>query len=140
MTVQRDGHGALVSFASDSSVQMWAKEITPLGLEGGGPIDVTTMNNTAWRTQYPKTLKQAKALSMVVAYDPAVYDEIITMLNSNQAITLTFNDNSTVVFYGWINDFQPGRISSGEQPTAELTIEVSNLNGSGVETAPAYSA
>ncbi len=133
-----DGFSTLITFAEDSNVQMWEKEVTPPGVSGGGPNDTSTMRNTAWRTLAPKSLKTLTPCSSVVAYDPAVYDEIITMLNDNQQITLTFPDDSTVTFWGWIDEFTPNANVEGAQPTANITIQPSNQNASQVETAPVY--
>jgi len=140
MAIQTDGFSTTIAFADDSDVQMEVKEITPPGLTGGGEIDTTTMANTAWRTKYPKSLKTASECSLVVAWDPALYDEIITMLNANQLCTITFPDSSTLAFWGWIDEFTPNASTEGEQPTANMTIIPSNRNDSNVETAPAYSA
>jgi hypothetical protein len=135
-----DGFATLISFAEDSDVQMWEKEVTPPGVSGGGENDTSTMRNTTWRTKAPKGLISLSEASFSAAYDPAVYDEIVAMVNVNQLITITFPDSSTLVFWGWIDDFVPGANVEGEQPTADVTIIPSNQNGSGVETAPVYSA
>ena len=135
-----DGFATLIEFAEDSDVQMWEKEVTPPGVSGGGENDTSTMRNTTWRTKSPKGLMSLSEASLVVAYDPAVYNEIITMLNVNQQITITFADGSTLVFWGWIDEFTPGAAAEGSQPTATVKIIPSNQNGSGIETAPQYSA
>ncbi|MHA1344987.1 MAG: hypothetical protein ACTSO3_01170 [Candidatus Heimdallarchaeaceae archaeon] len=135
-----DGHATLIEFAEDSDVQMWEKEVTPPGISGGGENDTSTMHNTVWRTKSPKGLKSLSESSFTAAYDPAVYDEIVSMCNVNQLITITFPDSSTIAFWGWIDEFTPGANVEGEQPTADVTIICSNQNGSQVETAPVYSA
>ena len=135
-----DGFATLIEFAEDSDVQMWEKEVTPPGIDGGGENDTSTMRNTAWRTRSPKGLKTLTESSLVVAYDPAVYDEIVAMCNVNQAITITFPDDSTLVFWGWLNEFTPSAAVEGEQPTADVTIIPSNQDASGDEIAPLYSA
>jgi len=135
-----DGFATLIEFAEDSDVQMWEKEVTPPGVSGGGENDTSTMRNTTWRTRSPKGLITLSESSLTVAYDPAVYDEIISMVNVNQQITITFADESTLVFWGWIDEFTPGAAVEGEQPTAEVKIIPSNQNAAGTETAPTYSA
>lgn len=135
-----DGFATLIEFAEDSDVQMWEKEVTPPGVSGGGENDTSTMQNTTWRTKSPKGLISLVEAGAVVAYDPAVYDEIIAMVNVNQQITITFPDDSTLVFWGWIDEFTPNAAVEGEQPTAELKIIPSNQNAAGTETAPSYTA
>lgn len=135
-----DGFATLIEFAEDSDVQMWEKEVTPPGVSGGGENDTSTMRNTTWRTRAPKGLITLSEASFSAAYDPAVYDEIIAMVNVNQEITITFPDNSTLVFWGWIDEFTPGANVEGEQPTADITIIPSNQNAAGAEIAPVYAA
>jgi len=135
-----DGFSTYISFSEDSAVQLWEKGVTPPGIDGGGENDTSTMRNTAWRTRAPKGLKTLTECSARVAYDPAVYDEIVTMCNVNQQITITFADDSTLVFWGWINEFTPGESVEGEQPEADLTIIPSNQNAAGTETAPVYAS
>ena len=133
-----DGHSTKVSFSADASVALWEKTVTPPGIDGGGENDTTTMHNTTWRTRAPKKLKTLTEMSFSAAYDPAVFDEILAMSNVNQQITITFPDGDTMVFWGWINTFEPGEIQEGEQPEADVTIIPSNQNASCVETAPVY--
>jgi hypothetical protein len=135
-----DGHPTTIEFASAPTLKLYEKEVTPPGVEGGGANDTTTMLNSAWRTKSPKKLKSLSEASFTAAYDPAVYDDIVTLLNDNQLITITFPDGATLAFYGWLDVFAPNRIVEGEQPTAEATIIPSNQTDAGVETAPVYTA
>ena len=130
-----DGHQTLISFASDPDVLFTEKTVTPPGVDGGGEIDTSTMENSTWRTRNPKALVTLSPASMTVAYDPACYSEIIALVNVNNLITVTFPDGSTVAFYGWLNTFTPGEHVEGEQPTAEIEIIPSNHTGN-TETAP----
>jgi len=136
MGIINDGFSTTIAFAEDADVQMKEKELTPPGVEGGGANDTSTMRNTAWRTRQPKSLKTLGDASLTVAYDPAVYDEIVDMVNVNQVITITFPNAETLVFWGWLDQFTPGSMKEGEQPTADITIIASNQNDSGVEVAP----
>lgn len=133
-----DGFSTTISFSEDSDVQMWEKEVTPPGVSGGGENDTSTMRNTAWRTKAPKSLKSLSECSFSAAYDPAVFDEIVAMVNVNQLITITFPDGSTLEFWGWLDEFTPGANTEGEQPTADVTIIPSNQDDSLVETAPVF--
>ena len=136
MAKLKDGYQTLISFTDDTSVVFYEKDVTPPGVSGGGEIDITNMRNSTWRTKAPKSLVSLEPASLVVHYDPAAYVEIIAMLNSNQLITITFPDASTIAFWGWIDAFTPSSLTEGEAPTADLTIIPSNLNGSDAETAP----
>lgn len=133
-----DGFKTLISFSDFPSVQFYEKEVTPPGIDGGGPIDTTTMRNNEWRTNLPKQLKSLTESSITAAYDPAVYDSIVQMVNVNQLITITFPDGDTLQFWGWLDKFTPSGNQEGNQPTATVTIQCSNMNSSKVETAPVY--
>lgn len=131
-----DGYQTLVSFAADPSVLFYEITVTPPGIDGGGEIDTTTMLNTALRTRIPKALATVTNSSMTVAYDPACYPEILALVNTNNLITVTFPDASTLSFWGYLNTFTPGEHQEGERPTAEIEIIATNVNDSGEETGP----
>ena len=135
-----DGHSTTITFGTADTVLLWEKEVTPPGMEGGGANDTTTMLNSAWRTKAPKKLVSLTDASMVVAYDPAFLDDVLSMINVNQLVTITFPDGSTWEFWGWLDTFVPNANTEGEQPTAQCTIIPSNQHTSGSEVAPVYTA
>ena len=132
-----DGFSTRISLGS---VLLWEKEVTPPGAQGGGANDTTTMRNEVWRTRAPKKLKTLSDGKATVAYDPAIYNDIVSLLQVNQEITVTFADGSTLMFWGWLDEFTPGSCAEGAHPTADVTIIPSNQNDSGEETAPVYTA
>lgn len=133
-----DGYQTLVSFAANPNVLFFEKTVTPPGVDGGGEVDTTTMLNAVYRTRNPKALITMTNTTVTVAYDPAVYPEVIALVNVNTLITITFPDGDTLAFWGWLNKFQPGEHTEGEQPTAEVEIIPSNQNSTGEETAPVH--
>lgn len=133
-----DGFSTIITLANIPSVKIYEKEVTPPGLTGGGPIDTTTMRNDNWRTMSPKSLKSLTALSAVVAFATEAIQVIQEQININQLITVTFPDNSSLTFYGWVDEFTLGKFSEGEQPTATLTIQPSLHDAAGAEVAPDY--
>lgn len=135
-----DGHSTRISFSASASAatDLFEKSVTPPSVEGGGENDTTTMLNSVYRTKSPKSLITLGDAQAEVAYDPAVYNEIVGMINVNQQITITFPDAHTLVFWGWIDSFSPNPIVEGQQATAAIVIKCSNQNDSGVETAPVY--
>lgn len=134
-----DGFSTRISFSADSDVQLFEKEVTPPGVSAGGVIDTTTMQNTIWRTMIPKKLKTLTESSLLVAYDVLLYNEIIAMVGVNQIITITFPDLTTIVFNGTIDEFTPGALIEGEQPTADITIVPTNQTAALVEAGPVIS-
>jgi len=135
-----DGFATTMSFALSPTVKFWEKEVTPPSIAGDGANDTTTMRNIAWRTKAPKKLKSLGEAKLSAAYDPAVYEDILDMIQVNQAITINFPDGSTYTFYGWIDEFAPGAVKEGAQPTADIKVICSNQNESGEETEPQYTA
>jgi hypothetical protein len=135
-----NGHQTTVAFANIASPLFWEKTVKPPGMSGGGANDTTTMRNVEYRTQAPKTLKTLTPMTMQCAYDPAFLDDVVAQTQVNQLITITFPDNATWQFWGWIEEMEPGEIAEGGQPTLNITVQPSNQNDSGVETAPVYTA
>jgi len=135
-----DGQSTTISLGATTLQEV---SISPPSVSSGGEIDVTTMQNSAWRTKAPKKLHELGEVSFSALYDPAQIGTYLSGVGSNQAITITFADASTLVFYGWVDSFAPSELSEGEAPTVDVTIIVSNQNGSGTvggaETAPVYS-
>lgn len=135
-----DGFATFITLAGAPTIKMFEKEVTPLGYSGNGPIDITTMRNTAWRTQSPKALKTLTPVSATVAYATDALEPLQAQVGLNQQITLTLPDGSTMVFWGWLDEFQPGANTEGEQPTASITVQPSNHDNEGNEVAPVYTA
>lgn len=134
-----DGHATTIVFTTNGpsgGVEFFEKEVTPPGMEGGGPNDTTTMLNATYRTQSPKKLITMTDCTLKVAYDPLVLGDIVDLINQNGAITITYPDGETLVFWGWLNSFIPDAIVEGEQPTATVTIHPSNQDAAGDEIAP----
>jgi hypothetical protein len=138
MSYLQDGFSTTISFSDNPTILLDEVEITPPGIEGGGEISQTSMNNTAWRTSAPKSLKTLANSEISAGYGADTYGEIVAMLQTNQLITVTFPDGSTIVFWGWLDTFVPDALVEGERPTASLTIIPSNLDASNAETAPVF--
>lgn len=135
-----DGHGTKYTFSENPTVKFWEKSVTPPGLSGGGANDTTTLRNETFRTKAPRKLLDVSDSSCTVAYDPEVFSDILDMLLVNQEITVTFPDGATLKFWGWVDTFTPGACEEGSQPTADITVIVSNQNASGEETPYTYTA
>jgi len=135
-----DGHSTTIEFASEDSagLKMYEKEVSPPGIEGGGPNDTTTMRNSVYRTFAPKKLITLTDCTLKVSYDAAIEPQLIELVNENNLITITYPDGATLAFWGWLNSFIPDPLIEGAQPEATITIHPSNQNASLVETAPEF--
>lgn len=135
-----DGYQSLITFSSTDTVKFYEKTIKPIGFDGGGGVDTTTMRNSTVRTSEPKALITTMPVSVTAAYEVAVIDVIYALINVKQQIVITFPDGDTVTFWGWLSKFDPGDLKEGEQPTATIEIISGNTNASKEETEPAYAA
>jgi len=133
-----DGFATYITFSNIPAVKLFEKEVNPPGMTANGPIDTTTMRNTAWRTMAPKALKSMPQIQATVAYATDAIEILYGQIGVNQPIFVTFPDASTVSFWGWIEEFTPGANVEGEQPTATLTVQPSLRDAAGAEVAPAY--
>lgn len=131
----RDGYQSLITLGNEAGIDLWETETTPVGAEGGDPISTTTMHNVLYHTKSPRTLVDTTPSSMVCAFDPAVLEDIMLVINDNQQITQTFPDGSTWAFWGWLRSFVPNGMSEGDMPLADVVIESSNTDDSFAEQA-----
>jgi hypothetical protein len=142
MAVMEDAFPTRVSFGTPASMKWRILSVDVPGIDAGDTIDTTSMDNTAWRTAAVKQLKSLTDLGLTVAYDPAIYAvaDLGAAIGVNQEFTITFPDDSTLKFWGAMRSFDPGDVSEGEQPEADVVIVPTLRNGSGAETAPVWAA
>lgn len=132
-----DGFSTTIAFALDPDIAFFEKSVQPPGIDGGDAIETTTMHNTAWRTMSSRQLKTLTEISTTVAYDPAVYTQILSLINQEGSITIEFPDGSTLDFYGYLKSFEPSELQEGEQPEASISIVPTNWDPVNcVEAAP----
>jgi len=135
----KDGKGITLVFdlfgdgdSSNLTAVIDPTSITPPALDGGDGIDTTTLSNETYRTKQARSLIEVTDGSMTVAYDPAIWEtngagfDISDVLNHNGKFTITFPNDDTVDFYGYIKSFTPSELVEGEMPTAEIAIVVTN--------------
>lgn len=142
-TYLTDGHPTRITFfalGTGVTLLVKEKEVTPPGVEGGDPNDTTTMLNTTWRTKQPKHLIELSDGSFTAQYDPAIYDQILQIINVNGVVRVDFSDDSGLEFYGWLKNFIPGNCVEGAMPIATCTIVCGNQDDSGNEVGPDYQA
>lgn len=141
MAFLTDGFPTTVSFQLFPAAVFKEKTVTPPGVDGGGENDTTTMRNTAWRTKQPKKLLTLTEMTTTVAYDPALYPQIVnSLVNQNGVINVVFSDGSLLEFWGFLDKFKPNAIKEGEQPTADITIIPTNQDNDNVEQPPVFTA
>jgi hypothetical protein len=122
------------------SLYFWEKRVKPPGMVGGGPNDTTTMRNVRWRTQNSKYLITLSEMTMTVAYDPESYDVVVGLVQVPAVVDILWPDLSFLSFMGFLDEFNPGEITEGAQPEADITIVPTNQYFDGTELAPVYTA
>lgn len=133
-----DGFSTIITLANIPSVKIFEKEVTPPGISAGGPIDTTTMRNVTWRTMSPRALKTLTPANVTAAFATEAIPQIMEQLKVNQLITVTFPDLSTLVFWGWMEEFALNAFVEGEQPTATVTFQPGNIDDDDQEVAPVW--
>lgn len=143
-----DGFPCYIDFLGNSTVDanpiggslIWEKKVKPPGWMGGGGIDTTNMRNQRLRTFSPKRLKTLTEFSAICAYDPIMYDVdgFEAVLQVNQQCQLRWSDESTLTFWGWMDEAEASEISEGTQPEITMKVIPSNTDDDGVESFPVF--
>lgn len=123
------GFSTQIAFSLDANVAFWEQEVQPPGYDGGDKIETSTMFNTLYETFSPRTLIEITDTSVVAAYDPLVFTEIVSLINKaipDGAVTVHFPDGSTLDFFGYLKSFIPQALVKGEQPKADIVIVCTN--------------
>jgi hypothetical protein len=137
----KDGFSTKIAFAADSNVTLWEKTVKPPGVDGGDPIETTTMFNATYRTMAARSLKTLTNGTTTCAYHSSVLPQIVALINVEGAITIHFPDGSTWDFFGYLKSFEPQEHVEGEQPTANCEFVCTNVDPSDdSESAPVYTA
>jgi hypothetical protein len=121
-----DGYQSLITLSTDPDIAFWEISVKPSGIDGGDPIDTTTMHAIVWRTKAARTLLTLMELTSTVAYDPRVYNRLFQHINREQTITIKWPDNTQLAFFGYLQKFEPSDHKEGELPTANITIWPTN--------------
>lgn len=135
-TVVYDGVGTTITFGT-TGVSFGVEKLTLPGWARAA-IDMTKLANSAVKTKKAAKLKDYGDFSVTVELNPThAFDSTFA---DNEQITITFADSlGALVLWGFVSDMKPGDVSVDSKSTFDLTITVSNLNASGVETAPSFS-
>lgn len=136
MSYLENGFGTLITFSLNPNVKMREIDVTIPGIEGGEPIEQTTHRNEEARTFAPRSLVTITDGGATVAYDPAVVDEIMAMVNINQQVTYTYPDGATRVVWSYVRSFQQAGMTEGTRPTATVVIPATNRDDNGDEALP----
>ncbi len=121
-----NGFGILLAFASNPTIEVYEKSVTPPAIDGGEPIDTTTNHNVASMSKAPQCLDEWGDVTVVAAYDPAVLPELQVMTNLPQGITVHYPDATSLSFWGYLRRTEHSALVKGQQPELTLTVVVTN--------------
>jgi hypothetical protein len=131
----RDGFPTTITMTG-AGVTFYEVTVQPPGIDGGEPINTTTMRNVDVRTFAGRHLYTLTPQEISVGYDPTAYDTIKAAVNVNQSMVTTFPDGATLTWWGLLQKFVPEAMEEGKMPIARITLVPTNVNASGVETVP----
>jgi len=123
-----DGYQSFITIALDTDISFWEKTVKGPGMDGGDAIDQTTMHNLDWRTFFPRALITLTEMTITAAFDPAVFTQLMAVLNRPTTITRKYCDGSTLAFYGYVRMAEDGDHTEGEQPEMTITIQPTNYD------------
>jgi len=117
-----DGHATRVSLVT-GAITFYEKSVTPGGVEGGDPIDITTNDNATQKSQAPRSLTSPTSTSATVTYDKTDEAAAGARINVLDTVLVVYPDDTTDARAGWLRSFIPNEVSEGEQPTAAVVFE-----------------
>lgn len=130
-----NGYPVRITFKRFPAVKFMEKGGSPPSIDGGNPIDVTTQFNNTYMTYAPNGLVKMGEVKGTAAYDPAVYDTIMSMVNVNDEVTFRYPDGSTVAFWGFLQKVDFKSLEQGKQPELDFTVALTMRDNSGAEQA-----
>ena len=136
-----DGFQCVIALASAPGVWFWEIDPKPPAIDGGEPIDTTTMLNTAWRTMSPQSLKKLDNLVVKCAYDPDVWNTFVnTSINDRfDSVTVTYPTADKLAMWAYCQKWDPDAFEIGKMPTGTLTIVITNFDVvNQIEAGPVY--
>jgi len=132
-----EGIGASITIGSLGLTKI--RTLGGFAIDGGDPLDATYLANSAWMTKLPQTLAEASDISFTMDYDPSQLAAVVTEINNNQSIVMTFSGIGTITFWGYLKSYEPDDGEKGTAWTVSCTIVPTLLNASLAETAPVFS-
>ena len=121
-----DGHSTLLIIDADPDICFWEKTVKPPGMDGGDPIDTTTMHNLTWRTMVSRSLVTMTPCNLTAAYDPEMWCYVPSLINSEGLMAVLFPNGDLLGFYGFLQSVEPQDHSEGAQPECNIVIGITN--------------
>ena len=124
-----NGFSSKIAFNRDADFSFWERNVGTPGVDGGDPIDITTMHNTTWRTMVARDLMTLTPFTVTGAIDAGIYTDCINnLINQEGSITRHLPDGSKLDFFGFLQKIEFGEFVEGEMPTATITVVPTNFD------------
>ena len=117
-----DGFVSKIAFSLDPNITFWEKSVKLPGLDGGAPINRSTMFNSTFVTKHPGGLVEVTDGSAKVAYCLQSYTDILAIINVQGIVTVIVCDGSQQSAFGYLQKFDPAELVPGTHPEATITI------------------
>lgn len=139
MPILEDGYRSLIAI-SGITAQFEEISVTPVSLDSGGTIDMTTMRNQRNRTAAGKKLITWGACVVKAIYDPRVVAQMQSIVGQNRFITQTWPDGATLTWYAIVEKIEFDELQEGTRPECSITLTPSNRTTAAVpaETSPVF--
>lgn len=132
-----NGKTCKVTFSLDTNLNVWEIAVTPVGWDGGEPINISDQWNTRYQTKAFRALIEGTDGQFTFHYDPVCRNELVAMINIPQTITFLYPDGSTDAYYGAIRSVSFDAMEDGTDPKGTLTFTPSQYDTTNdVEAAP----
>jgi len=117
-----DGYNIRISLVNQG-ITVYEKNVTPDGVEGGDPINITTNDNGDFQSFAPRSRKQRTPSQSEVTYNETDLDALDAAVDQSDDILIVWPDDTTRLQSGWLRSNIANQTSEGEQPTTNLTFE-----------------
>lgn len=126
------GHRSTLAFSSSAACAAWEVDVGMFGLDQGEPIKISTQHNDTWHQFTHQVLVEATPFDTTFMYDPIIFNQYMTSLRFNQAITRHMPDGSYFIFWGFCQNIKldPHPNEGAEPPMGTMTVIVSNYDPS----------
>jgi len=108
---------------------VYGVEITPPAWDGGDPIDITTLGNTAYKTKMAQTLKEIGEVAFSCPYDPYVF--ATAPINVPSTVVVTIPNWGALTVKGHLRSLTPSALVIGDAAKMEGSIVVTNTTITG---------
>ena len=133
-----DGPPSFIAFSVLPNAAFWEKRVQPPGIDGGPPIDISSMHNVTWITVVPQALKTLTPFTIEALYDPRILGSLnASLVNNPGSVTVQFPELTDYDFWGYCQSGIPQPMVKGEPPMITLTVNPTNYDPSNrVEAGP----